>query len=92
MASSKACGAASAGCPDGDRCDGVYGKRREIIGSAPRAPRRITAEEAFEASRVEMEHQIDEWGLVEGNHDVDRANLRAQLSAASTLQATHAHA
>ena len=47
--------------------------------------RRITAEAAVEASRVEMVHQIAEGGRGGGSHDVDRANLRAQITAASIM-------
>lgn len=46
---------------------------------------RITADEAYRASRVEEEFQIDEWGLVEGGHDVDRAYLRVQAHACGTF-------
>jgi len=43
----------------------------------------IDAQAAVMASRVEEEHQVDSWGLVEGGHDVDRVNLTAQVAAAS---------
>ena len=42
----------------------------------------LTATEAIAASRLEEEHQIDEWGLVEGGHDIDRANLQVQVCSA----------
>lgn len=45
---------------------------------------RISAEEAYRASRVEEEFQIEEWGLVEGGHDVGRAYLRVQTHACGT--------
>lgn len=45
----------------------------------------ISAVEAVQASRVEEEHQITLWGLVEGNHDVDRVHSTAQIVAASVL-------
>lgn len=45
----------------------------------------ISSQEAIEAARVEEEHQIEEWGLVEGGHDVDRQNLAVQVAAASTM-------
>lgn len=41
--------------------------------------------DAIEAARLEEEHQIAEWGLVEGGHDVDRANLSVQVAAAMTF-------
>jgi len=49
------------------------------------ADRVATAAQAIEAARAEEEAQIEEWGLVEGSHDVDKANLTAQMAAASTL-------
>ena len=39
--------------------------------------------DAIEASRVEEEFQISNWGLVEGGHDYDRVNCSIQLHAAS---------
>lgn len=37
----------------------------------------------MELSRVEEEFQINNWGLVEGGHDVDRVNCAVNLSSAS---------
>ena len=45
----------------------------------------ISVAEALEAARVEEEHQIAHWGLVEGGHDVDHANTRVQMLAAALL-------
>ena len=68
------------------------GAKSLVIPLALRA-RQITVEEAIEASLVEVDHQIEEWGLVEGGHDVDVANLRAQImSASSLLWMTQGHA
>jgi ATP synthase F1 complex assembly factor 2 len=47
--------------------------------------RAINVHTAFHASRVEEEHQLARWGVVEGGHDIDRANLMVQLATASTL-------
>lgn len=47
--------------------------------------RAIDVERAFQTSRVEEEHQLEKWGVVEGGHDIDRVNLKVQLYAASTL-------
>jgi ATP synthase F1 complex assembly factor 2 len=49
------------------------------------ADRAATVAQAFAAARAEEEHQIAEWGLVEGNHDVDKASLLTQMAAASTM-------
>ncbi len=37
------------------------------------------------AARLEEEFQIEAWGLVEGGHDLDRANIRVRLAAPSLL-------
>jgi hypothetical protein len=41
--------------------------------------------QAFEAARVEEGFNIEQWGLVEGGHDLDISSTRLMLSAASTL-------
>ncbi|XP_078171570.1 ATP12 protein-like protein [Carex rostrata] len=43
---------------------------------------RLGIEEAIELIRLEEDHQVDRWGLVEGGHDVDIADLKVQISAA----------
>lgn len=48
----------------------------------------IGVEKAIEASRVEEEFQISNWGLVEGGHDYDRLNCSIQLHAASLFAKT----
>jgi ATP synthase F1 complex assembly factor 2 len=40
---------------------------------------------AIEASRVEEEFQISNWGLVEGGHDYDRLNCSIQLYSAAVF-------
>lgn len=47
--------------------------------------RHLNTEQAIEAARLEEESQIFKWGLVEGGHDLDRLNIRASVSAASTM-------
>lgn len=52
----------------------------------------ISGQDAVQLSRLEEEHQIQEWGLVEGGHDVDRANCLVQVMAAVAfvrLQSKH---
>ena len=46
---------------------------------------RLGAEEACVAARVAEQHQIDEWGLVEAGHDLDAADLRVRMGAASAF-------
>jgi ATP synthase mitochondrial F1 complex assembly factor 2 len=47
-----------------------------------------SVEKAIEASRVEEEFQITNWGLVEGGHDYDRVNCSIQLFSASLFAKT----
>ncbi|CAI5729445.1 unnamed protein product [Peronospora destructor] len=47
--------------------------------------RHITEKEAIDICRVEEEFQINNWGLVEGGHDLDRVNCAVKLSSASFL-------
>lgn len=49
------------------------------------ADRVISVNDAVVASRAEEDHQIGNWGLVEGSHDVDEVNLRVQISASSLI-------
>ena len=44
--------------------------------------------DAVEASRVEEEFQISNWGLVEGGHDYDRLNCSIQLHSAQLFSKT----
>jgi ATP synthase mitochondrial F1 complex assembly factor 2 len=43
--------------------------------------RRLTLDQALAVARLEEDYQIAEWGLVEGGHDVDIADLRVRLAA-----------
>ncbi|CAL5084353.1 unnamed protein product [Urochloa decumbens] len=43
---------------------------------------KLGIEEAIELIRLEEDHQVDRWGLVEGGHDVDIADLKVQMSSA----------
>ncbi|XP_014500159.1 ATP synthase mitochondrial F1 complex assembly factor 2 [Vigna radiata var. radiata] len=43
---------------------------------------KLQIEEAIELIRLEEDSQVDRWGLVEGGHDVDIADLRVQISSA----------
>ncbi|KAE9005084.1 hypothetical protein PF011_g12194 [Phytophthora fragariae] len=47
--------------------------------------RHVTAKEAIDICRLEEEFQINNWGLVEGGHDLDRVNCAVRLSSASFL-------
>ncbi|TXG54775.1 hypothetical protein EZV62_020031 [Acer yangbiense] len=43
---------------------------------------KLNIEEAIELIRLEEDFQVDKWGLVEGGHDIDIADLRVQISSA----------
>lgn len=43
---------------------------------------KLQIEEAIELIRLEEDMQIDRWGLVEGGHDIDIADLKVQVSSA----------
>ncbi|VAH43208.1 unnamed protein product [Triticum turgidum subsp. durum] len=43
---------------------------------------RLGVDESIELIRLEEDHQVDRWGLVEGGHDVDIADLKVQMSSA----------
>ncbi|KAK4417844.1 hypothetical protein Salat_2197100 [Sesamum alatum] len=46
---------------------------------------RLNIEQAIELIRLEEDLQVDRWGLVEGGHDVDIADLRVQISSAAVF-------
>ncbi|CAA3028900.1 ATP synthase mitochondrial F1 complex assembly factor 2 [Olea europaea subsp. europaea] len=46
---------------------------------------RLDIEQAIELIRLEEDLQVERWGLVEGGHDVDIADLRVQVSAATVF-------
>ncbi|XP_065879914.1 uncharacterized protein [Euphorbia lathyris] len=46
---------------------------------------KLDIEEAIHLIRLEEDFQVDRWGLVEGGHDVDIADLRVQISSAAVF-------
>eukprot|EP00887_Chlorella_sp_A99_P006386 scaffold3.g6386.t1 len=50
----------------------------------------LGVEAALEAARLEEDHQIGEWGLVEGGHDIDIADLRVPVRMAAMAYASTA--
>ncbi|KMT11568.1 hypothetical protein BVRB_5g108850 isoform A [Beta vulgaris subsp. vulgaris] len=46
---------------------------------------RLQIEEAIELIRLEEDLQVDKWGLVEGGHDVDLADLKVQIASAAVF-------
>jgi ATP synthase F1 complex assembly factor 2 len=45
----------------------------------------ISIDEATRAARTEEDASIEEWGLVEGGHDVDQADIVVRLAAPRTM-------
>ncbi|KAL8043732.1 hypothetical protein ABFX02_08G004700 [Erythranthe guttata] len=45
----------------------------------------LSIEQAIELIRLEEDLQVDRWGLVEGGHDIDIADLRVQISSAAVF-------
>ena len=41
---------------------------------------------AMEAARLEEDVQVEEWGFVQGGHDIEAADLRARLTAALVMR------
>ena len=46
----------------------------------------LDADEAFKLSHLELQTQIDRWGLVEGEHDVSLKNIQMHLKSSSLVQ------
>ncbi|KAL3624295.1 hypothetical protein CASFOL_033111 [Castilleja foliolosa] len=46
---------------------------------------KLSIEQAIELIRLEEDLQVDRWGLVEGGHDVDVADLRVQIASATVF-------
>lgn len=41
----------------------------------------FSIKQVLETARVEEDHQIEEWGLVEGGHDLDLADMKVRVAA-----------
>jgi ATP synthase F1 complex assembly factor 2 len=48
----------------------------------------ISVEDGIALARLEEEIQIEQWGMVEGGHDVDRAHIAVQVASARVLLRT----
>uniref|UniRef100_A0A803MJW4 ATP synthase mitochondrial F1 complex assembly factor 2 n=2 Tax=Chenopodium quinoa TaxID=63459 RepID=A0A803MJW4_CHEQI len=46
---------------------------------------KLQLEEAIELIRLEEDLQVDKWGLVEGGHDIDIADLKVQIASAAVF-------
>ncbi|CAM6102752.1 unnamed protein product [Calypogeia fissa] len=65
--------------------DSLAGSARSIVVALAIARNKLTIEEAIEVIRVEENHQVDDWGYVEGGHDIDEADIRVRIAAASVF-------
>ena len=45
----------------------------------------IDVKQAARSARVEEDFQVDKWGLVEGGHDIDQADIAVRLAAPRAL-------
>ena len=45
----------------------------------------IDVKHAARSARVEEDFQVDKWGLVEGGHDIDQADIAVRLAAPRAL-------
>jgi hypothetical protein len=53
-----------------------------LLGLATAAGR-LSVQESLAAARLEEDMQIEEWGMVEGGHDIDVADARVRIAAPS---------
>ncbi|KAK7373440.1 hypothetical protein VNO80_06847 [Phaseolus coccineus] len=62
--------------------DAIAASAHSLIIAIGMVQGKLQIEEAIELIRLEEDSQVDRWGLVEGGHDVDIADLRVQISSA----------
>ncbi|KAL2320219.1 hypothetical protein Fmac_029188 [Flemingia macrophylla] len=60
--------------------DAIAASAHSLIIAIGMVQGKLQIEEAIELIRLEEDSQVDRWGLVEGGHDVDIADLRVQIS------------
>ncbi|OAE18118.1 hypothetical protein AXG93_4101s1050 [Marchantia polymorpha subsp. ruderalis] len=65
--------------------DSLAGAAKSLVVALAIARNELSIERAIDIIRVEEEHQIEDWGHVEGGHDIDIADLRVQITAASVF-------
>ncbi len=46
---------------------------------------RLSVAEALAVARMEEDHQIGHWGLVEGGHDIDASDIKVRVAAPSVF-------
>ncbi|KAG6553080.1 hypothetical protein Mapa_005417 [Marchantia paleacea] len=65
--------------------DSLAGSAKSLVVALAIARNELSIERAMDIIRLEEEHQIEDWGHVEGGHDIDIADLRVQITAASVF-------
>mmetsp|Transcript_62119 Transcript_62119/g.196469 ORF Transcript_62119/g.196469 Transcript_62119/m.196469 type:complete len:424 (+) Transcript_62119:1047-2318(+) len=63
--------------------DSLAAAGRSVCISLATAEGRLGVQQAIQAARLEEDFQIDGWGLVEGGHDIDQADINVRMSAPS---------
>jgi len=62
---------------------GVSGEADFHIGVCIALQGEVGVHQAISLSRLEEEVQLEDWGYVEGGHDVDEADIRVRILSAS---------
>jgi len=65
--------------------DAIGGVTKSTIISINVLDGNISVEEAIAASRLEEDIQMEKWGLVEGGHDIDIADVRVRVASPSVF-------
>lgn len=65
--------------------DALSAAAKSLVVAMAVSREKLNIEEAIQVIRLEEDFQIEEWGLVEGGHDIDVADLRCRVAAASVF-------
>ncbi|VFQ84698.1 unnamed protein product [Cuscuta campestris] len=65
--------------------DAIAASAHSLVIAVAMVHGRLGIDEAIQLVRLEEDLQIERWGLVEGGHDVDIADLRVQIASASVF-------
>lgn len=65
--------------------DALSAAAKSLVVAMAVSREKLGIEEAIQVIRLEEDFQIEEWGLVEGGHDVDVADLKCRVAAASVF-------
>eukprot|EP00271_Cylindrocystis_brebissonii_P008255 TRINITY_DN22292_c0_g1_i1.p1 TRINITY_DN22292_c0_g1~~TRINITY_DN22292_c0_g1_i1.p1 ORF type:complete len:241 (+),score=37.33 TRINITY_DN22292_c0_g1_i1:51-725(+) len=72
--------------------DSLAGSARSLSVALAVAKGRLTIDEAVRVIRLEEDVQVEDWGFVEGGHDIDIADLQVRIAAPSVFLRMIAHA